>query len=151
MFEDWRSNLITTAFQESVELAKGERSDIDIGMIIPADPETEWNEGYIRHFGINIDKIIEICGYLIFHIMPYSPMYPEPDTPSWEALVRAIKSSILYEETGYKKALFLWGLESEDDVDWLNALKEEVRAERIFARLEHPLKYTVKREIHRGV
>lgn len=151
MFEDWRANLITTAFQETVEMAKGERPDIDIGMIIPVDPETEWNDGFIRHFGINIDKIIEICGYVIYHIMPYSPMYPEPDTPGWDALVRAIKSSLLYEETGYKKALFVWGLESEDDIDWLDALKKDVRAERVFARLEHPPKYTVKREIHRGV
>jgi hypothetical protein len=151
MFEDWRVELITTAFREATEMAKGETPDLDVGMIVPVDPETEWNEGYIRHFGINLDQIIEISGYIVYHLMPYSPMYPEPDTPGWDILLRSIRSSALYEESGYKKALFIWGLENEEDVDWLDALREEVKADHVFGRLEHPPKYTVKREIHRGV
>ncbi len=151
IFEDWRSDLISTAFREAIETAKGERPDLDVGMVIPVDPETEWNAGFVRHFGINLDSIIEISGYIIYHLMPYSPMYPEPDTPGWDILVQSVRSSALYEESGYKKALFIWGLENEDDVAWLNTLKDEVNAECIFARLEHPPKYTVKREIHRGV
>ena len=83
--------------------------------------------------------------------MPYSPMYPDPNTSSWETLVQSLRSSSLYEESGYKKALFVWGLESEDDVSWLTTLKDEVKADRVFARLEYPEKYTIKREIHRGV
>ena len=39
----------------------------------------------------------------------------------------------------------------EDEIDWLDQLRDEVRADRVFARLEHPPKYSVKREIHRGV
>jgi hypothetical protein len=151
MFEDWRTELITTAFREVTEMAKGETPDLDVGMIVPVDPETEWKDGYIRHFGINLDQIIEISGYIIYHLMPYSPMYPEPDTPGWDILLQSLRSSSLYEESGYKKALFIWGLENEEDVAWLNALKEEVKADHIFGRLEHPPKYTVKREIHRGV
>jgi hypothetical protein len=151
IFEDWRSNLISTAFRETVERAKSEQPNLDIGMIIPVDPETEWNEGFVRHFGINIDKIIEISGYMIFHIMPYSPMYPEPGTPGWDILVRALRSSLLYEASGYKKALFVWGLANEEDISWLEKLKQEVKAEHVFARLDSPIKYTVKREIHRGV
>ena len=151
MFEDWRVELITSAFREATEMAKGETPDLDVGMIVPVDPETEWHEGYIRHFGINLDQIIEISGYIIFHLMPYSPMYPEPDTPGWDILLQSIRSSALYEESGYKKALFIWGLENEEDVDWLDALKEEVKADYVFGRLDHPPKYTVKREIHRGV
>ena len=151
LFEDWRSDLISTAFRESVESAKSERSSLDIGMVVPVDPETDWHEGFRRHYGINLDRIIEICGYIVFHIMPYSPMYPDPNTSSWETLVQSIRSSSLYEESGYKKSLFVWGLESEDDVSWLTTLKDEVRADRVFARLEYPEKYTVKREIHRGV
>ena len=151
LFEDWRSDLISTAFRESVESAKSERSSLDIGMVVPVDPETDWHDGFRRHYGINLDRIIEICGYIVFHIMPYSPMYPDPNTSSWETLVQSIRSSSLYEESGYKKSLFVWGLESEDDVSWLTTLKDEVRADRVFARLEYPEKYTVKREIHRGV
>ncbi|MHA1214936.1 MAG: hypothetical protein ACTSPG_06545 [Candidatus Hodarchaeales archaeon] len=151
VFEEWRSELITTAFRETLEMARSERPELDVGMIVPVDPETDWNEGFVRHFGINLDKIIEISGYVIYQIMPYSPMYPEPDTPGWDTLVHALRSSSLYEESGYKKALFIWGLANEDDIDWLDQLKNEVRAERIFARLEHPVKYTIKREIHRGV
>ncbi|MHA1973829.1 MAG: hypothetical protein ACTSW1_12605 [Candidatus Hodarchaeales archaeon] len=151
VFEEWRSELIATAFRETLEMARSERPELDVGMIIPVDPETDWNDGFIRHFGINLDKIIEISGYVIYQIMPYSPMYPEPDTPGWDTLVHALRSSSLYEESGYKKALFIWGLANEDDVDWLDQLKTEVRADRIFARLEHPVKYTIKREIHRGV
>ncbi|WP_455139919.1 hypothetical protein [Candidatus Hodarchaeum mangrovi] len=151
MFEEWRSELITTAFRETLEMARSERPELDVGMIIPVDPETDWSEGFYRHFGINLDKIIEISGYIIYHLMPYSPMYPEPNTPGWDSLIRAIRSSRLYEESGYKKALFIWGLSNEEDVEWIDNLKREVRAERIFARLEHPPKYTVKREIHRGV
>lgn len=151
MFEEWRTDLISTAYRETTEMAKSEYPDLDVGMIVPVDPETEWSDGFSRHFGINIDQIIEIGGYVIFHLMPYSPMYPEPDTPGWDILLRSIRSSSLYEESGYKKALFIWGLENEEDVTWLDTLKEEVKAEHVFARLEHPPKYTVKREIHRGV
>ena len=151
LFEDWRSDLISNAFRESVESAKSERSSLDIGMMVPVDPETDWYNGFGRHYGINLDRIIEICGYIVFHIMPYSPMYPDPNTSSWETLVQSLRSSSLYEESGYKKALFVWGLEAEEDVSWLTALKDEVRADRVFARLEYPEKYTVKREIHRGV
>ncbi|MFX0172193.1 MAG: hypothetical protein ACFE9L_09750 [Candidatus Hodarchaeota archaeon] len=151
MFEDWRVDLISTAFREVVDSAKSEQPGLNVGMVIPVDPETEWNDGFIRHFGLNIDKIIEISGFVIFHIMPYSPMYPEPGTPGWDTLVRALRSSALYEASGYKKALFVWGLENEEDVEWIEKLKQEVNAERVFTRLEHPPKYTVKREIHRGV
>ncbi|MHA2224230.1 MAG: hypothetical protein ACXAC8_03435 [Candidatus Hodarchaeales archaeon] len=151
MFEEWRTDLISTAYRETTEMAKGEQPNLDVGMIVPIDPETDWNDGFIRHFGINLDQIIEISGYIVFHLMPYSPMYPEPDTPGWDTLVRAIRSSALYEVSGYKKALFIWGLENEDDISWLDTLRQEVNAERVFARLEHPPKYTVKREIHRGV
>ncbi len=151
MFEEWRGELITTAFREAVETAKTEQPGLDVGMIVPVDPETEWNTGYLRHFGISLDKIIEISGYVIYHIMPYSPMYPEPDTPGWDQLLRAIRSSTLYEQTGYKKALFVWGLDAEDDAAWLKRLQGETRAENVFTRLEHPPKYAVKREIHRGV
>ncbi|UCE13443.1 MAG: hypothetical protein JSV04_14825 [Candidatus Heimdallarchaeota archaeon] len=151
LFEEWRADLISTAFRETTEIAKSEKPDLDIGMVVPVDPETDWNNGFIRHFGINIDHIIEICGYIVFHLMPYSPMYPEPNSPGWDLLVRAISSSALYEESGYKKALFVWGLETEEDVSWLDALKEDIKADNVFARLELPPKYTVKREIHRGV
>ncbi len=151
MFEEWRSTLISTAFRETVNSAKSEQSGLDVGMIIPIDPETNWNEGFLPHFGIKLDKIIEQSGYVIFHVMPYSPMYPEPGTSSWDFLVRALRSSILYEASGYKKDLFLWGLQNEDDIEWIDRLVEEVRAEKVFARLDHPLKYTVKREIYRGV
>ena len=119
-------------------------------MVIPVDPETDWSDGFVRHYGINLDRVIEISGYVIYHIMPYSPMYPELDSPSWEQLSQSLRSSPLYEESGYKKSLFVWGLDGEEDVDWLKALKEEVRAERIFGRLEYPEKYSIKREIHRG-
>lgn len=151
MFEEWRSNLITTAFREIVDLARSEHTGLEIAMVVPVDPETEWNSGFNRHFGINLDRIIEISGYVIFQIMPYSPMYPEPGTPGWDTLVRALRSSSLYEATGYKKALFVWGLANEEDIDWINRLKEEINAERVFGRLDHPPKYTEKREIHRGV
>ncbi|PWI48643.1 hypothetical protein CEE45_05380 [Candidatus Heimdallarchaeota archaeon B3_Heim] len=151
MFEDWRVDLISRAFRQTVENARSERPSLDIGMVVPVDPETEWQEGFIRHYGINLDRIIEICGYVIYHIMPYSPMYPEPGTPSWDALTHALRSSTLYEESGYKKALFVWGLDAEDDTTWLETLKQEVKADKIFARLEYPEKYSVKREIHRGV
>jgi hypothetical protein len=151
MFEDWRADLISSAFRQTVENAKSERPELDIAMVVPVDPETDWNEGFARHYGINLDRIIEICGYVIYHIMPYSPMYPEPNTPSWETLIHALRSSPLYEESGYKKALFVWGMESEEEIGWLETLKQEVKAERIFARLEYPEKYTIKREIHRGV
>ncbi|MFX0183774.1 MAG: hypothetical protein ACFE95_11890 [Candidatus Hodarchaeota archaeon] len=151
MFEDWRVDLISTAFREVVDSAKSEQPNLNVGMVVSVDPETEWSDGFIRHFGINIDKIIEISGYVIFHIMPFSPMYPEPGTLGWDTLVRALRSSALYEASGYKKALFVWGLENEEDIEWINTLKQEVNAERVFARLEHPPKYTVKREIHRGV
>lgn len=151
MFEEWRANLVSTAFQETVDSAKSEETKLNVGMIVPVDPETDWDNGYLRHFGINLDKIIEISGYIIYHIMPYSPMYPEPGTPGWDVLVKALRSSNLYEASGYKKALFIWGLENEEDIGWIDRLVEEVRAEKVFARLDHPTKYTVKREIHRGV
>lgn len=150
LFEEWRADLISNAFRQTVESAKSERPGLDIGMIIPVDPETEWSDGFTRHYGINLDRIIEMSGYVIYHIMPYSPMYPEPDTPSWDMLSQALRSSPLYEESGYKKAVFVWGLENEEDIDWLTTLKAEVKADRVFARLEYPEKYSIKREIHRG-
>jgi len=151
IFEEWRVDLVTSAFRETVDSAKSEQPGLSVGMIAPVDPETNWNEGFVSHFGISIDKIIEISGYIIFHIMPFSPMYPESGTPGWDNLVRSLRSSSLYEASGYKKALFIWGVENEDDLSWLDQLKQEVNAERVFARLDHPPKYTIKREIHRGV
>jgi hypothetical protein len=151
IFEEWRVDLVTSAFRDVVDSAKSEQPGLSVGLITPVDPETNWNEGFVSHFGISIDKIIEISGYIIFHIMPFSPMYPERGTPGWDNLVRALRSSSLYEASGYKKALFIWGVENEDDLTWLDQLKQEVNAERVFARLDHPPKYTIKREIHRGV
>ena len=151
LFEEWRADLISQAFRQTVENAKSEQPGLDVGMAIPEDPETDWHNGFIRHYGINLDRIIEICGYVTYHIMPFSPMYPEPNTSSWDTLLQSLRSSSLYEESGYKKSLFIWGLENEDDVDWLSTLKQEANADRIFIRLEYPEKYSVKREIHRGV
>lgn len=151
MYEDYRVDIISRGMREIVEMARMEKPDISVGMMVPIDPETDWINGVRKHFGIDIDQISRITNHLVFHIMPYSPLFPEegPGSTEWDDLVNSL--SISGGLSSFSKDLFLWGLADETDLGWLDQLRDEINPQRIFARLDHPPKYVRKREIHRNL
>ncbi len=147
-FIDWRSDILLSAFREVREAARSERDNIEVGLVVAIDPETGWTKGVMPQFGLNLDQLVPLADHLIFHLMPFSPLYPEPGSAAWNNLVNALKVG---SEKSYKKGLYIWGLEQEENISWLQQLKEDTKSSRIFARLDYPDNSNRKREIHRGL
>ena len=149
-FLEWRSDLISAAFEEVFSEARSVRPDIQLIPVISIDPETGWNQGTREHFGYDIDKLVASTPSIAYHLMPFCAIAPEPGSGSWVSLRDALKARPELEGS-YEKSLFVWGLDQEEDGSWIIQLKDETNASRIFGRLSYPESYNVKREIHRGI
>ncbi len=149
-FIEWRSEILTAAFEEVFAAARTVKPDINLIPVVDIDPETGWKQGTKEHFGYEVDKLVATNPFLGYHLMPFSPIAPEPGSTSWEDLRAALHTSPQFEGS-YDKSLVIWGLEQEEDGAWILQLKDETNAKRIFGRLNYPASYNVKREIHRGI
>ena len=149
MYYDWHVEIITANLKDIITAAKSEKSQIECSIVIPVDPDTEWLEGAREQFGLDVFEITEQTGAnLIYHIMPYSLMYPAANSPQWDVLVDKLTPNI---EPKVKKALLVWGLENEDTLAWLHPLMQRIKAKPIFGRMDYPTLYSRKTEIHRGL
>ncbi|MFQ5976658.1 MAG: hypothetical protein ACE5OZ_00850 [Candidatus Heimdallarchaeota archaeon] len=149
-FVEWRSDIISAAYDEVFAAARSIREDIQLIPVVDVDPETGWSQGTREHFGYDVDMLLTKTPNLAYHLMPFSPIAPEPGTGSWGDLKNALQARIGLEGS-YVKSLVVWGIIQEEEGSWILQLKEEAKADRVFARLSYPDNYNVKREIHRGI
>ncbi|MHA2335240.1 MAG: hypothetical protein ACXAEU_24630, partial [Candidatus Hodarchaeales archaeon] len=107
-FTDWRSELIGSTLSEVFDSARRAKPGINTSVILPLDPETEWVEGARVHHGLDLSYIADVTNSLVLHIMPWSPLYPEPETDTWNTLVGMIKA-IKRIRSDFEFSLYLWG------------------------------------------
>jgi hypothetical protein len=62
-------------------------------------------------------------------------------------MIKAIKRI----RSDFEFSLYLWGIQNEFNIDWLDQLKSDVNAEKVFVRLDTPPQYNIKREVTRGL
>ena len=148
-FHSWRQETITESLREIMNSVKSEREDMEIYVMVPLDPATDWGEGVRTHMGMDPEAIVGLGAGIVFHTMPFTPMYPEPGDENFLKLVQGTRVARRAQE--HKKDLFIWGLEREENVSWLERLKQEAKAQRIMARLDYPESFNRKIEIHRGL
>ncbi|MFW9991463.1 MAG: hypothetical protein ACFFD4_05345 [Candidatus Odinarchaeota archaeon] len=151
-FVDWRSELIGSTLSEIFDSARraSPNPDLRTGLVLPLDPETGWVEGARVHHGLDLPFIGDVSRSLVLHVMPWSPLYPEPGTDTWNAMVSTIKGMRRI-RSDFELSLYIWGVQNEFNIDWLDQLKDEVKAEHVFVRLDTPPLYNIKREITRGL
>lgn len=149
-FIEWRSDVLSAAYDEVFAAARSVKDDIQLIPVVDIDPETGWNQGIREHFGYDIDMLLTKTPSLAYHLMPFSPIAPEPGTASWNDLRNALRARSGLEGS-YDKSLVVWGLLQEESGSWIQQLQEETNSTRVFARLSYPDSYIVKREIHRGI
>ncbi|MFX0062618.1 MAG: hypothetical protein ACFFC7_10610 [Candidatus Hermodarchaeota archaeon] len=148
-YYDWRVEIVTSNLREIIESARSEKPNIECSIVIPVDPDTDWLEGAREQFGLDVFAITEqVTVSLIYHIMPFSLMYPAVDSPQWNILAERLTPNI---QPKVKKSLLVWGLENEDRVPWLPPLAQRINAGSIFGRMDYPTLYSRKTEIHRGL
>ncbi|MHA1448997.1 MAG: hypothetical protein ACTSP4_06200 [Candidatus Hodarchaeales archaeon] len=151
-FIDWRAEMIGSTISEVFDAAKRTNPSVNTGLVFPLDPETDWVEGARSHHGLDLSYIADSTTNLILHIMPWSPIYPEPGTDTWRALVSMIQNVKRF-NADFKFSIYVWGFETEflGSLDWLEQLQKEVKAEKVYVRLDTPPFYNIKREIIRGL
>ncbi len=148
----WREEIITNAFTEmanAVKVVLQQNKRKHFGLTVPLDPETEWIAGARKHFGINVQRIVNETDTIAFHIMPFTPLYPDVGTEIWEQIV----SQIQLVPSSVNKDLFVWGISGEDDLTWLIEMYKQIKTpqSKMYIRLDLPKMYSDKREIHRGL
>lgn len=148
-FIAWRSEMITASLAEAADTAKSIKPDLEISFVIPIDPETGWFSEIEKNFGINLDQLGEIVNNFVFHIMPFSPLYPRENDDSWVLLRDGLNR--LRSRYGINIDLMIWAVEDENSLDWFLKLKNAVKARKCFVRLDTPPLFSIKREIHRGL
>ncbi|MHA2362324.1 MAG: hypothetical protein ACXAC7_00080 [Candidatus Hodarchaeales archaeon] len=148
-FVEWRAGAVNSALNEIVETVKRENAEINVEIIIPLDPVTEWLTGAGLHLGLELDLLANTCDGFIMHLMPWSPMFPTTGGHDWLELAERLKL-IRKKYPNKRLSLLLGNLEQEWDVSWFESLAQEIRADKIYGYMANGRLFNIKREIHRG-
>ncbi len=152
-FLTWREEKITQVISEIVSAVKEEKSDVETIVSIDFDSKTDFLDGTRPHFGQNIPLLSDISGHLLFHLMPFDPVYPEEGSATYRKVVNQLAFAKEIKRTGRKLSLFIWGVKqsTEEEIFSIEQLAREIGIEKIFAQADFPAIYREWREIQSGI
>ncbi|MEA2071436.1 MAG: hypothetical protein U9O98_09110 [Asgard group archaeon] len=146
----WRREKIEKIIQSISEVVTNVKNT-DYYVTIDIDPTLKGEKGALRHFGQDI-YVIQEYAQPIIHLSAWTPLPSSPESVEFQQLMASLEFVKTYKETADKPInLYLWGIETEEQLNIIDIIIEEITFNSVFVQNHFPSDYQKRREIHLGI
>ncbi len=158
-YENFRAQAIMYALNEVVNVSElSSLPNITLGLVIPLDPLTNWSDGLMYHFGLNLRSLSTVDWPLrvILHPFPFQKILPNHNHPLWNEChdnIIAIKNIL---GSRIPTDVFFWNLRVQDMTNFSEILLKikntsELEIEKVYGNVDEPSSFKDKRKIYKQV
>ncbi|MHA1333932.1 MAG: hypothetical protein ACTSPL_07685 [Candidatus Odinarchaeia archaeon] len=142
----WRCEQLTSSINELVTVAKQVKSDLDIGIEIYLDLETQFSKGLPAIYGQDYTSLAAISKHLVLNIFPWTPLLPEPNSDEFNETIREFEFTRQLFRKNIALSLVHWKIENDTDLSSFKAFANELNVKEAFTYLNYPKGYQSWRE-----